>query len=579
MIKYLCLSLILLSAVAISAQNYVWADTLQFDSDMGITALASDDDNNIYVASTSSTVGTNLLFTFYCGDIHFRKYNAAGEQLWEKVFPGDARIMDLAIDADGNIIACGGYINSVNIGGEIYTTPSFITGSFLIKFDTDGNILWQFPVIPAIYNNLFYSLATDNASNIYVTGLKNDIEAIFDKYDPAGELIHSEDLGPVRTGSAIELDDDGNIYLAGTTPDYATFDGIPIPPEGKGTGYTNFLTKFDSDFNALDVLGTKYFTFDFVPCLSKNATGVFWRCTELPPVGFSQYNKTIHYDFATGEVDTIRRVDEAFGIFSQFIQAPDDTTLLLLENAGLINKILRINAAGETIDSLIYSGFNCKVELFESNENNIWTGGYVYDSLVLDDITLFSEEGDNMNPFISRYANEEIIDTLITDSCYAFFEYTTDASGYTQFTNLSFGSDSSDIASYFWEFCDGGTSSDLNPVHIYAIPGSVCACLTITDYLGCTDTYCLSDDLGIDDDQRSIAVYPNPVANKVFTIQSSAPFEIEGIYDMTGKSIPFSINIVDKETGKISITHTPPGIYILNINSGGNHEVLKLVVL
>lgn len=578
--KYLLLFFFAFLLKTSFSQQYLWGDTIQFDADHGVTALLSDEDQNIYVASSSSTPGTNLLFSFYCGDVHLRKYNADGIQLWEKIFPGDARIIDMAIDADGNLIACGGYINSLTIDGENYTTPIFITGRFLMKLDTAGNLLWDFVDEPTVFSNILYAVATDNASNIYVTGLKNDIDAILDKYNSAGDLMHSEDLGAVRTGSAIEIDTDGNIYFAGTAPDYATFDGLAIPAAGTGSGYTNFLAKYDSDFNALDVIGTRYFTFDFAPTLAKNSTGVYWRCTELSADGFSQINKTIHYDFTTGFVDTIRTVPESFGIFSQFMQSPDDTTLYILENGGLNNKILQINPDGETIDSLFYAGMSCEVDVFQSDSYNIWTGGYIYDFLELDTITLYAEDGDMLQPFVSRFGPaEEIIDTIITDSCYAYFEYFTDENNITHFTNLSVGSDSSEIESYFWNFCDGSTSTELNPVHIYALPGYVCACLTITNVMGCTDTYCVSDDLGINDHQTAISIYPNPVTENSFTINSTEPYLIEGIYDITGKLILYEETILDKQKSGINLIDAQTGIYFLKLNINGRVEMRKLIVL
>ena len=578
--KYLLLFFFAFLLQTSFSQQYLWGDTIQFDNDNGVTALLSDEDQNIYVASSSSTPGANLLFTFYCGDVHLRKYNAGGVQLWEKIFPGDARILDMESDAEGNLVACGGYINSISIDGENYTTPLFLTGSFLMKMDTAGNMFWHNVNVPALYSNLLYDLATDNTSNIYVTGLKNDIEAIFDKYDPEGELIYSEDMLAVRTGSAIELDDDGNIYLAGTAPDYATFDGIAIPAAGTGTGYSNFLVKYDSDFNAQDVLGSKYFTFDFMPALTKNSTGVYWRCTELPPVGFSQFNKTIHYDFVSAEVDTIRRVPEAFGIFTQLLQSPDDTTLYILENAGLNNKILQINPDGETVDSLTYDGMHCKVDVFQSDSYNIWTGGYIYDELNLDTIPLYAEDGDMQQPFVSRFGpGEEIIDTTITDSCYAYFEYFTDENNITHFTNLSLGSDSSEIESYSWNFCDGSISTGWNPIHTYALPGYVCACLTITDVMGCTDTYCVSDEVGINEHQTAISIYPNPVTENSFTINSSEPYLIEGIYDITGKLISYEETLIDKQKSGINLIDAQTGIYFLKLNLNGRVEMRKLVVL
>jgi PKD repeat protein len=59
----------------------------------------------------------------------------------------------------------------------------------------------------------------------------------------------------------------------------------------------------------------------------------------------------------------------------------------------------------------------------------------------------------------------------------------------TFFTNLSSGTNAS--TSYFWDFGDGTTSTDENPVHLYATSGWYYVCLTIMDSTtNCYDTYC-----------------------------------------------------------------------------------------
>lgn len=49
--------------------------------------------------------------------------------------------------------------------------------------------------------------------------------------------------------------------------------------------------------------------------------------------------------------------------------------------------------------------------------------------------------------------------------------------------------ESIDGVTYFWDFGDGGTSTDLNPVHAYPEPGIFIVCLTATNDFG-SDTYC-----------------------------------------------------------------------------------------
>ncbi|MBC8510289.1 MAG: PKD domain-containing protein, partial [Cryomorphaceae bacterium] len=63
------------------------------------------------------------------------------------------------------------------------------------------------------------------------------------------------------------------------------------------------------------------------------------------------------------------------------------------------------------------------------------------------------------------------------------------ASDSTFFTSLSSGTNAS--TSYFWDFGDNSTSTDENPIHLYAQSGWYYVCLTIMDSTtNCYDTYC-----------------------------------------------------------------------------------------
>ena len=119
-----------------------------------------------------------------------------------------------------------------------------------------------------------------------------------------------------------------------------------------------------------------------------------------------------------------------------------------------------------------------------------------------------------MIPIISSSQTTNNSNKISTDSCYAYFEFTADGTGYTEFENLSVGTDSSEIISYFWNFRDGGSSSLLDPIHTYAITG-VCACLTIEDITGCTDTYCYPNETGINNIGTLFNIYPNPSVSEL----------------------------------------------------------------
>ena len=84
----------------------------------------------------------------------------------------------------------------------------------------------------------------------------------------------------------------------------------------------------------------------------------------------------------------------------------------------------------------------------------------------------------------------------IPDECKAFFEviytdcYSNDISdclsNYVAFLDKSLGN----IEHWYWDFGDGHTSEEQNPVHEYENEGIYEGCLTIQTYDGCTDIYC-----------------------------------------------------------------------------------------
>lgn len=55
-------------------------------------------------------------------------------------------------------------------------------------------------------------------------------------------------------------------------------------------------------------------------------------------------------------------------------------------------------------------------------------------------------------------------------------------------TQISFVNTTTDATQFNWEFGDGGTSSNINPQHIYNIPGTYTITLTATNSYGCKDT-------------------------------------------------------------------------------------------
>jgi len=112
----------------------------------------------------------------------------------------------------------------------------------------------------------------------------------------------------------------------------------------------------------------------------------------------------------------------------------------------------------------------------------------------------FQFAGTVFNVCLTTIANDPVTDTCTSTSCQIIFpgggsscqaemSAMADSSGYTYyFEDLSMG----DHSYIFWDFGDGGQSSEANPTHTYFASGIYMACLTIGDSLNnCWDQTCM----------------------------------------------------------------------------------------
>jgi uncharacterized delta-60 repeat protein len=123
--------------------------------------LALDESGNAYIAGTSTGIDSGYDFSTI-------KYDSLGRQLWERRFNGDANSLDMpqdiAVDPQGNVIVTGYSWRNFHTDGG--TEADFAT----LKYDPDGNLLWQ-----RFYDGMGRSdyverVAVDGAGNVYLMG-------------------------------------------------------------------------------------------------------------------------------------------------------------------------------------------------------------------------------------------------------------------------------------------------------------------------------------------------------------------------------------------------------------------------
>ena len=143
-------------------------------------------------------------------------------------------------------------------------------------------------------------------------------------------------------------------------------------------------------------------------------------------------------------------------------------------------------------------------------------------------------------------------------------------------------------ATYFWDFCDGNTST--SSTFFYnswdSIGTELCVCAQINNNNGCTDADCESNisvmnDLGFDDLSASqISLFPNPSTSDftlILPIQNNQLTEISVLDNMNRvvrvyKSISDSQVLVERQD-------LPAGIYHIVVETNQQRVVVPMILL
>lgn len=183
-------------------------------------------------------------------------------------------IYGMKTDAAGNSYVVGKfYSDTINFGSfQLLNSDTTETTSdfFIIKYDTNGDVVWAKKQLAGGYGNEELQCVTiDNLGYIYVSGnflnssitvgsttLVNSSPAYYDvfciKYDSFGNVIWAKKASGNKQDRvlSISIDVDRNIYLAGKfSSDIITFDGLTL--SNPTSGHSIFLVKYDDSGNVL----------------------------------------------------------------------------------------------------------------------------------------------------------------------------------------------------------------------------------------------------------------------------------------------------------------------------------------
>lgn len=156
---------------------------------------------------------------------------ACGAHLWSKRFGegGEQRASAVAVDAAGNVVFTGAFVESMDMGGGLLVSNGE-SDLFLAKYSPDGEFMWS-QRFGDDTEQVGRAMAVDAAGNIVVTGdfhgtmnlggddlvSQGHADLFLAKFSPAGAHLWSRSFGDgdFQLGRAVAVDGQGNVLVTG----------------------------------------------------------------------------------------------------------------------------------------------------------------------------------------------------------------------------------------------------------------------------------------------------------------------------------------------------------------------------
>lgn len=177
---------------------------------------------------------------------------------------------------------------------------------------------------------------------------------------------------------------------------------------------------------------------------------------------------------------------------------------------------------------------------------------------------------DSSTSCTSTYCNN--ITVSIDTTCIPSFSYI-DTNGNVVFNPTPFNI----LNSYSWDYGDGGSGILPVGIHTYTVSGTYNVCLTMTNQLGCTGTYCAPVTVtvvGIEEQTATnfnLNIFPNPTTNNLsiaFNLVQATEVKIE-LFDLLGNKLytESQSKNAGSNTSAIDLTNYNAGVYFVKIDT------------
>lgn len=292
------------------------------------------------------------------------------------------------------------------------------------------------------------------------------------------------------------------------------------------------------------------------------------------------------------------------------------SVLINAQNGGFLNVRLK-DAAGNTLNSKLapvtpgIQRFDLNFDVPKGNAHklviignlvklSVFEDGVDFPYLIDDVVRIYKSEATSFLDEINKYFF--FYDWIISfeDECPPLpVEFSVNGSGdgpavsftasntevnLSQDNMVSFTQNVEDGSDFEWDFGNGVTSNEANPTYGFTQQGDYVVTLTATKD-GCSSVYAIlvkvrdmvSSSSSISNTAANVNVFPNPVSNGSFTVESSTG-KINGLelFSIEGKSVLIRSDL-DQNNINVNTGNLPSGIYFLRVKTDSGLTVKKLM--
>lgn len=471
------------------APQIQWAKCFGGSGDDRATDLHQTSDSGYVVCGYTSSTDSQVTGNHGGIDAWIVKLDVAGTLLWQKAYGGtnDDAFNAIRQLKDGGYLACGytassdGDVDSVRGAKDIW----------VVRTDDLGNILWQ---------RTFGGSNDEVANDVATTADTGYVVAGF-TFSPDGDVTNYKDNGD---GWLVYVDTLGNL--------------INEKDKG-GQEYDEFKSIITADNGGFILVGVSSSNTGTLAGLNHGGSDAW--IARLSKFGTDQWNN-LYGDtlddggFAVTEDSAGRLVVSGF----RDSVGTDDSWLFTVDSLGVfISESLHGGTGDELPGSSMEKELNNYIVAGSSNSPpsgdkdcqyagydfwmyNTLSGGAITWQKCLggtgDDVSARGLVGPDGSIAICGYTNSVDLDVQgnhggndfwvvrLLDGCDVSSGFTSTITG----DSVSFTNNSFNALSFFWTFGDGGTSTEINPSHVYAVAGATYNVCLIATSLCAADTFC-----------------------------------------------------------------------------------------